>query len=222
MLKLIIFDWDDVITLGAKEAYFALYHRALMDVGVHLSLEEERVRILAKWGKPYQEVIKSLLSEHPDFVNKAVEIYETKKSEVFLNTLRIIPGTQQLLSELSKKYKLAVSSGNSLEMIRDRIIPFFQIPNVFSQIVSSHDIKDQSKTKPHAFMLEVILSQQKIEPEEAIYVGDAVTDVQMAGNANVTAVVVLTGHLSKKVAEGLKVQWIIPDITHLPNILDNL
>ena len=44
MIKLIVFDWDDVITLGAKEAYFAAYHQALVEVGVHLTLQEEQKR----------------------------------------------------------------------------------------------------------------------------------------------------------------------------------
>jgi hypothetical protein len=64
MIKLIIFDWDDVFTLGSKEGYFACYHKAINDVGVFLSPEEEHKRILAKWSKSFREELKELLKEH--------------------------------------------------------------------------------------------------------------------------------------------------------------
>lgn len=222
MIKLIIFDWDDVVVLGAKDAYFASYHKALADLGIHLSPEEERKRILLKWSKHHREEFKELLKEHLDLVDQACLIYEKEKEKIFLKTLRILPGTQELLKSLSKKYLLAVSSGNTLSMIQDKIIPHFKIPNVFSQFISSHDIHDPEKTKPHPYMLEVIMKKQNIPPEQTVYVGDALTDVQMARNANVSPIVVLTGHLSQKEAENLHVEWIIPDITRLPKVLNPL
>ncbi|MBI4062622.1 HAD hydrolase-like protein [Candidatus Gottesmanbacteria bacterium] len=219
MVKLIVFDWDDVITLGAKQAYFASYHKALVDVGVHLSPEEERKRILAKWSKPYREELKELLKEHPELVDEACRIYEQEKDKIFLESLKILPGTNELLQSLSKRYILAVSTGNTLEMIKNRIMPRFKIPFVFSQLVSSHEISDPDKMKPHPYMLDVIMRKQNATSDETIYVGDALTDVQMGLNAGVTPVVVLTGHLSKEEAERLQIKWIIPDITHLPKVL---
>jgi len=37
MIKSIIFDWDDVITLGSKVGYFKCYHQAAVGVCVELS-----------------------------------------------------------------------------------------------------------------------------------------------------------------------------------------
>ena len=54
-IKLLIFDWDDVFTLGSKEGYFACYHETLIGLGVNLNAKEERKRILKKWGQPHQE-----------------------------------------------------------------------------------------------------------------------------------------------------------------------
>jgi HAD superfamily hydrolase (TIGR01549 family) len=222
MLKLIIFDWDDVIVLGAKEAYFASYHKALTDLGVYLPANEERERILSKWSKPHREEFKVLLKEHPELVEKACEIYRKEKEKIFLNALSILPGTQEMLLELSKKYILAVSSGNTLDMIKNRIIPHFHIPDVFSQILSSHEINDPEKMKPHPYMLEIIMEKQKVTPQETIFIGDAATDVLMARNAHVAPIVVLTGHLSKEETIKLNVQWVIPDILHIPTILKSL
>ena len=44
----------------------------------------------------------------------------------------------------------------------------------------------------------------------------------MAYNAHVTPVVVLTGHLERKEAEELKVEYIIENITHIETVLDKI
>ncbi len=220
MIKLIIFDWDDVITLGAKEAYFACYHHALTSVGVHLTPEEERRRILAKWSKPARVELKELLKEHPELVEAAHAFYQKHKAEVFLHALTMRPGTVEALQRLTSRYILAVATGNTTEMVKETIIPHFHIPPVFSRIVSTHDVHDVRKTKPHPYMLQLIMKREGVTPSETLYVGDAATDVAMAHRAGVTPIVVLTGHLSKKEAVRLGVKWIIPDVTHLPALLE--
>lgn len=222
MIKLIIFDWDDVIVLGAKDAYFASYHKALTDLGVHLTPDEERKRILAKWSKPAREELKELLKEYPEFIDHACDIYKKEKERVFLKSLSILPGIQKLLLALSKHYILAVSSGNTVDIIRNQIMPLFKLPDVFSKIVSSHDISDPEKMKPHPYMLDVIMEAFKVAPNEALFVGDAATDVQMARDAGVIPIVVLTGHLSKDEAENLHVKLVIPSIMYLPKILPSI
>ncbi|MFH1074577.1 MAG: phosphoglycolate/pyridoxal phosphate family phosphatase [Candidatus Firestonebacteria bacterium] len=59
--------------------------------------------------------------------------------------------------------------------------------------------------KPESFMLEILLKQEKIEPEEAVVVGDRYdTDVLFGKNAGAKTVMVLTGVTSKKEAEKYK------------------
>ncbi len=222
MIKLIIFDWDDVFTLGAKEGYYACYRKAINGVGVFLSPEEENKRILAKWGKSFRVELAELLQEKPELLDKACEIFDkTYWGKTFVSTLSEVPGTNDMLLRLSKKYKLAVATGNHPKMLKERIIPQFLIPDVFCQILSSHEIEDQEKTKPHPYMLNKIMSYQHVMPTETIYVGDAKTDMQMGRNAGVTPVAVLTGHMTRKEAEALQIHYILDDVTKIENILPN-
>ena len=220
MIKLIIFDWDDVFTLGAKEGYYACYRKAINDLGVFLSPEEENKRILAKWGKSFREELKELLKEKPELIDDACKIFDKAYwGNTFVDALAVIEGTNEMLVRLHKKYKLAVATGNHHKMLHERILPYFNIPDVFSQIISSHEIEDQEKTKPHPYMLELIMNKQNVSPNETLYVGDAKTDVQMARSAHVTPIVVLTGHLSRQEAEDLGVEYIIEDVTKLEDVL---
>lgn len=223
MIKLIIFDWDDVLTLGSKEGYFACYHKAINSVGIYLSPEEEYRRILSKWGKHYREEMKALLIEHPRLIEKACKVWEKEFwGSTFANSLRILDGTNKLLLRLKEKYLLAIATGNERKMIKEKIMPYFKIPDVFSELISSCDIENQKKTKPHPYMLEVIMTKLKVSPEETILVGDAIGDVIMAKNAKVTPIVVLTGQLSKLKAQELGVKYIVNNVTEIEQILKKI
>lgn len=223
MVKLIIFDWDDVITLGSKGGYFKCYHETLVELGIFLEPDEEKRRILAKWSKPHREELRELLKERPELLDEACTIYESKLfGDAFVNELRVRDGTIELLNKLHSEYILCVATGMAPKILQDVVIPKFNIPNVFLQIVSTYDIDDVDKQKPHPYMLEQILTTQDISPNQAIFVGDARTDVIMARKAKVEPIVVLTGHLSKKEAEDLKVKYIIDNVIQLPRILNKL
>lgn len=220
MIKLIIFDWDDVITLGSKSGYFKCYHETLVELGVFLEPEEERERILAKWSKPHREELRELLKEKPELLDRACEIYEEKLfGGTFVNELRVVDGTIDLLNTLQSEYVLCVATGMNPKLLKETVVPKFKIPNVFSQIISTYDIVDVDKHKPHPYMLEEIMKTQGMKPEETLLVGDAKTDVIMAREAKVSPIVVLTGHLNKKEAEELNVEFIIENVTHLAKVL---
>ena len=223
MIKLIIFDWDDVITLGAKEGYFACYHSAISAVGVQLSPEEERKRIMAKWGKSFEAETQELLKDNPELVERACAFFKKEFwGDAFVNALKLTPGINETLLRLKEKYVLAVATGNNYKMITERIMPRFNIPPVFAQISASHQVEDQEKTKPHPFMLLEIMRKQMVKPEETVFVGDAKSDMQMAKNASVTPIAVLSGHLTRKDAEDMGVQYIIEDATHLESIIETI
>lgn len=223
MIKLIIFDWDDVITIGSTEGYFKCYHEMLVDLGVILEPVEERKRIVAKWGKSQLEEQRELLKEKPELLQKANEIYESKLfGTTFVNELRLTEGTIGLLNELRQKYVLAVATGVNPKLLVEVIMPKFGIPDIFSKIISSCSITDPAKQKPSPYMLQAIMNTLGFGPDQTLFVGDAKSDVLMARQAKVEPVVVLTGHLNQKEAQDLGVKYIIENVTYLPEVLKNM
>ena len=223
MIKLIIFDWDDVFTKGSTEGYFNCYHKTLDSVRIHLNPAEEKRRILSNWGGTTEAEIRGLLIEHPELVEEASRNYEeVLMGDTFIDCLSVVDGTQEVLERLSKNYILTIATGVNPKLLKEKIMPKFGIPPVFSQIVSVYDVPDRDKGKPHPFMIEQILSIQNILPEEAVLVGDAKNDVLMARAAGVTPIVVLTGHLKEEEARQLEVEFIVPDVTHVEKALTRL
>ncbi len=215
MKKLVVFDWDDVVTLGSKEGYYACYRETLNALNIVLPEDELHKRIQRRWGQPYQEELRELLLERPDLLNQANKLFEEKFwGDVFVRELREVPGANELLTYLSSKYTLAVATGNHPDMLKKKIFPRFNIPDVFAQIVTAYDVPPE-KTKPDPYMLEQIMKTQQCTPSETIYIGDAENDAKMAQNALVEPIVVLTGHLNRREAEKLGVKQILPDIIAL-------
>lgn len=221
MIKLIIFDFDGVIVTGTNEGYFECYHKALQAVGVRLDSQEEKERILAWWGKGYKKQLELLLREHKNLLSDAIKAYEKYYySPVFFGKIKLVKGANLILKILLQNYTLAIASG-MMRKTMDQLIKKFNI-SYFKKIVTNDDVKKDEDKKPAPFMLNKILKDLSFSPQEAFYVCDAKNDVIMARNAKVTPVVVLTGNLSQKEAQELKVKFIIKDITKLETVLIKL
>src|SRR4051812_39507864 len=91
--KLLIFDWDDVFTLGSKEGYIQCLHETLVDLNVELEPSEEHRRILQTWSQPHREELSNLLREHPELVDEACQLYEEKFfGDTFVEALSYVAG----------------------------------------------------------------------------------------------------------------------------------
>ncbi len=222
MIKLIIFDWDDVFTIGSKEGYFACYRKALDVVGVTLPEKEFRNRIVQLWGQSARREMENLLREHPQLVDKAIEVYiNALLGETFTHEITLLPGSIDLLLRLQKKYILALATGIDPHNLK-KIITKFSVPDVFSEIIFSSDLTDPMNAKPNGFMVEQILKRTHVNATEAVMVGDAANDMLMGKNGGVLLVAVLSGHLTRREAEELGVHHIIEDVTKLEIVLGEL
>lgn len=220
MIELIILDWDDVLTSGSIKGYYKCYHEAVAGVGIQLAVDEEEKRIKAKWGTNHRTQLKELLRENPELVDKAVDIYEQHLfGNTFVDCLTVTPGVQASLTDLAKRYKLAVATGAHPRILRERLMPRFGIPDVFTHIISVYDLDDPAYGKPHPYMPNKIMEAENVMPEETVLVGDAAGDMQMAWNAGIEPIAVLTGLLSREQAEELGVKHIIENVTLLESEL---
>jgi len=220
MIKLIIFDFDGVIVTGSNDGYFTCYHKALEDVGVSLSSEEERKRIRAHWGKGHRQQLVYLLEEHSELVDSAVKAYEHyyHDTNLFFSKIRLIDGAKQALDSLAKHYTLALATG-MMRVSLEHFLEKFQLTDYFQYVISIDDLPDLNDRKPSGYIVDAIRKQTDISSEETICVGDSENDILMAQNARVTPVAVLSGNMNKRDAEAVGVKYIIDDVTQLETIL---
>lgn len=222
-MKLIIFDWDDTFTTGGIEGYYQCYHKALVEVGLNLSQDEERRIIRQFWGRPHREVLTALVGERTDLFVDAVRLYNVHLLDgTFLNCLSLVPGALDVLEMLKNNYILTIASAGNPQVLKEQVFPHFQVPDVFAQILTSRELPDPSRGKPHADLVLQIMRDQNIEKADTLVVGDGGSDVLMAQAAGALPVVVLTGQLTRENAQDLGVVHILEDVTELPGLLETL
>lgn len=99
----------------------------------------------------------------------------------------MFPDISDLLAQLSLSYKLYILSTNSKPNI-EYILNKYSIDRYFNDIYG--DIGINGKTRN----LKKLMRQQKLKPNECIYVGDELRDIQAAKKAKVSFIAVGWGY----------------------------
>ena len=74
---------------------------------------------------------------------------------------------------------------------------------------------DQTASKPNPLMIDEILQELAIEPEEAVMVGDSVGDIQLAKNAGIDMIAAAYGTESPQVLKAYAPHYIITKTSDL-------
>jgi phosphoglycolate phosphatase-like HAD superfamily hydrolase len=198
----IVLDLDGVLLEGTNEGYFDCHRHALECVCVTVPEQQLRRRLLQYWSYPHEFQL-SLFIDDEATLAAACKAYEALLfSDEFSNRISQIPGATQTITQLSTMgYRLAVASGMHHKQIPTSLSKIGIDPALFSVCLSAFQLPDNTLQKPHPYMLERILAELNTLPERALCVGDSVDDIRMSRAANVLAVAVLTGNMSRAEAE---------------------
>lgn len=154
-------------------------------------------------------------------MGRKIAKYDWKFSDFF-------PGTEETLRKLESKGIIMGAASNSHG---DRISKWFKLKKVddLFPLYVSRDERKIFGVKPSAGPLLGLLVKikkyynfPKIDRNRVAFVGDLITDVQAAQRAKVKSVAVLSGHSIREELEIYNPDFIIPDITHIPDILSKL
>lgn len=181
--RLLIFDWDGTLVDSVGRIVDSLrYAAATCDLP---QLSDERLRGIIGLGM--REAIDCL---YPGL--HATDQFRKAYGEHYLELERqpsaLFPGVLEALHEFrAEGYLLAVATGKSRRGLNAVLegrgwLDFFDITRC----------ADEAASKPDPLMLREILAHCRMNPEQALMVGDSVFDLQMARRAGVHSVAV--GH----------------------------
>jgi HAD superfamily hydrolase (TIGR01509 family) len=124
----------------------------------------------------------------------------------------LFPGVERILPQLSSSYKLGlVTSGSKSRVFRD--LERTGIKTTFETVITGDDVQ-QPKPAPEG--LELALVRLEIQPHEAVYIGDAQADYEMAHAAKVQFVGVSSAFASLKAIDScIQVETIAELVTLL-------
>ena len=212
--KVIIFDFDG--TLCDTRSNIIVAFRATME---RLGLEmRDEATCGATIGLTLRDGFKSMYPTLDDVaIDNCVDTYRqifAERREELMPEL--FPGVKATLEELHKRgHRLTIASSR----LTDSLLLFMRhhaIDHYFEYVVGSDNVTNH---KPHPEPALKTLVELKIEPSEAIMVGDMPVDIAMAHNASIRTVGVSFGNATHEELAEAKADWIIDDITKLLEII---
>ncbi len=181
---------------------------------------------------PPSEFIKSLgkgnveiiLGALPAEIGRDMVMYEKISrsfEQVFpsrvMEKLRGIEGVRPTLERLREEgYRLAITTAFNANEARAIMSRVDWDDSFFDAILTFDDVKEMRPSPEIVNLAVVRLGKQ---PGECVCVGDTVNDVLAARAAGAYVVSVLTGPQREDVLRSAKPDAVIPDVTHLPEIL---
>ncbi len=126
-----------------------------------------------------QEVIAFLFPE-PTLVKAAQDLEKKMNNDDIIPLIRPEPHIKETLEVLRNRYRTAIATnrGKSLPLV----LQFHNLGQYFDLTVSSAQVQHP---KPHPEYLEIILQKFSLAPRQALYIGDAAVDAQLAQTAGV-------------------------------------
>jgi len=213
-IRAIVFDFDG--TLAVLNIDFSLMRDRIFGLMKRYGVQEDTIQ--EKYLlEIIDEVYKILWEKNPPgaeaFYQGAHEILheiEMKAAEEG----RLIPGTGATLKSLRKKgIKIGIITRNCEDAVR-KVFP--GIDDFCDVFVSRNSVK---KVKPHPDHLTYVMESLKISGEEAVMVGDHITDIQAGKRVGMKTIGVLTGRTKKGEFEKVEADYILRDVSEICNLL---
>ncbi len=213
--KLLIFDWDGTIidsqahiihcmSEGIKDAGFAAPDDNAIRHIIGLSLERAAEQLMPACTQAEIETICDNYRQH--FFSTGTE------SSGFYD------GAEAILQQcVDAGYYMAVATGKSRRGL-DMVLEAFDLNRLFHITRCA----DETASKPHPMMLEEILTDLDLTPNDALMIGDTTYDMNMANNAKMDSMAVTYGVHERTDLETTNPTYFLEDIKHLFRVLDNI
>lgn len=210
MIKAIIFDVDGVL-VDSNKTIVEAYQKTAEKLGLRIPSQHEVIDLM---GRPLVEIVSILWSKSD------VELYVEEFRRLFMDENLVIPAIEGAVATVEKigqsGFRIGVISGKIMFFIKKHLREAGFNINWFEVIVSFETTK---KHKPDSEPLLYAINQLGVKPDEAVYVGDAISDYECAKNAKVEYFAVLTGSLRREDLEKLGVKNIVNSVVELPDLV---
>tara|TARA_Y100001935_G_C17311324_1_gene516537 strand:+ start:1327 stop:1983 length:657 start_codon:yes stop_codon:yes gene_type:complete len=210
--KLIIFDWDGTL-MDSVDRIVVCMKKALVDLGYREPKYEEIQDLIGlSLEKTIQKLFKDIDQRGIDDISAQYKKYwqsnDVIDSKLFLNV-------QKVIIELSKQgYLLAIATGKS----RNGLSKSLANSNL-EHFFHATRCADETKSKPHPLMIEELISELKVNKNQALMIGDTEFDMEMAKNAGIKAVGVSYGVHDKQRLSKSGAEYIMTDMIQLLDYL---
>jgi 2-hydroxy-3-keto-5-methylthiopentenyl-1-phosphate phosphatase len=172
---------------------------------------------LKKYLKPDLETTLSQFFT-PEEVRKGIPVMRKKYEEVYLNRTHFLDGAEEVLKALHANEVILGIASNKLGRFSRGALIHLGVSNYFNSVIGAGDVP---RNKPFPDMIQTALEEMHIRPEEAIFVGDTLTDIETGKQAGVDVYALPTGFYSKKELSQGKPKRLLKNLQDLVRLVKN-
>ena len=189
MKKLAIFDFDGTLFDSIDDVVIS-FNRVLKELDFPTLTREEYIPCL---GGNIDEIVSKVLGvnstpQNIETVKKNyLELYNSSKKE---NTLPF-PHSGKVLKNLQDKGILLAINSNRLNYSLNELVEKYY-SDIGFVLIEGHKI--DFPCKPDPLGVNNILEKANVSSDDAFYIGDSITDIKTAENANVDCIIVKWGY----------------------------
>ncbi len=205
----IIFDLDGTLI----ESYEAIY-LGLKEALHHLGREIFSFNDLKKYLKADLEAtLIQFLS--PEEVSEGVPVMRRKYEEVYLDKTHFLDGAKETLEILHSKGILMGVASNKFGRFSRGALKHLGVSDYFKSVVGAGDVP---RNKPFPDMIHAALEGMQLLPEDVVFVGDTLSDIDTGKQAGVDVYALPTGFHSKMELSQKKPRRILKNLKELTDI----
>lgn len=208
-----LFDFDFTLADSSQGAFASLNH-ALGALGHAPASHEEICRVI---GLDLEETYRRLgRGRAPERAQEFVDRYFEVCDGHILRTARFFPEVGSVLARLKGVgLRLGIVSSKHATLM-NALLERDHLAGCFELVIGSREV---SRLKPHPEPLLLALARLGLEPGQAVYVGDSLTDARAAQAAGVGFIAVLNGVTRSEEFAPFPCLGVVEDLNGLAGLL---
>ncbi|EMT39283.1 HAD-superfamily hydrolase [Thermoanaerobacter thermohydrosulfuricus WC1] len=208
-VKAVVFDLDGTLIDSKKDIAMAA-NKTLSELGLHTLPEDTIASFIGYGGELF---IKRCIGEkNIDKFEEAFKKFKENYSELCIIHTSLFPGVEEVLEFLKKRKINIALATNKMISLSKKILKHLEVEKYFSIMLGPEDVTNR---KPHPEIIEILLQNLNVRPEETLYVGDSEIDVFCGKSAGVYTCAVTYGIGDIKSIIAADPDFIITDLTKL-------
>lgn len=185
MKSLILYDLDGTLVDTREDIARAANHMRLQ-IGMPVLSVEAVSRFV---GRGVHALIEGCLeTKDPKAVEKGIRIYRAYYGRHMLDSSRLYPGTREVLDYFKDRKQAVIT--NKPNPFSYELLKALGVADYFFEIIPGNS-EHPKKPDPGAFFH--LMKAQKAGPEDTLFIGDSLVDLETGRNAGVETVVLTHG-----------------------------
>lgn len=207
--KAVLFDKDGVL-IDSIDTCFSAFNETLRHYGKSELTKEEYLREF--WGTKAEVNLARIFKDLTDSERKEIVDHYMERRMGLGYSTRLYPTVIPILEALKGRYKLGLIT-NTIRDMAVKLLRDFEILRYFDVIIGG----DEGRPKPEPDLILKACRILGVHPEESIFVGDTLADIQ-AGKAAGCKTVVVSTSIPRKELEKIESIVVIDDLKEILKI----